>query len=1094
MGRRLLDILKHMEVPTRRGVFLLGCFERRVTLYSQQVRALNLVHALFEHKRLRPGSRLVVVGAGAGGLTVAAGAALCGCEVTVLEQGPSLLPLLANNRTRWLHPHIYDWPTPGAESPSAGLPLLDWKAGKVFEVVEQLRTAWELLRQKHGISVHLGAEDVTPAFDSKGDLERIGWNDPEGNTAPRPVDALVLAVGFGVEPQEPEQGLLSYWQNDDLAQDIWLPPGGKARILVSGTGDGGLVDLFRAVLRDFDHERVVRELLNPLCPESLKEELLAIEEELQDGRVRVDALSVRYANLKVPPALDTTLRERRRQGMQVVLNGMTVDPLSTGASVLNRFLASRLRAPYRSGKLGKPKRVGAQYEVKIGTRRPERFDRLVIRHGPRPTLEQDFPWLPKDALAKMRARSELDQTRERLWPDDAFGGGPPPRPPEPKPSLFIGRELLLKQLVGALLEDKPRVMSVSGAPGVGKSRLLLEAFHDARVAKWFEASRYFIRAEGLRDEDSMFSSLAKALGVAPGPDLKSRVISALSGGSVLLVLDGLESVDPNGGGYLVEQLARIEGLTLVFSGRNPPRPRMPRELLPFEVPPLDPSSGRELLRMLLPQVDLSDPWLGELLEHHAGEALYIQLLASHAKRQLSRDPGPNALRELWQSLHRELHRPAADGATSEEVNTLIAHTLHGSQLKEETRRLLSVLAYLPAGAARADLERLISGAGPTTAVELVETGLAYVDENARYHVLASIRDFVRASLPARPEELARAVAHYGGFASLLGPKVGGPEGAAAIERLRPEVENIEAMFLKGLSRPEARRVIDQVLDSNNFWRFSGHGSFHVVSRAREVARQLGDVLREALCLQVEGQLALDRSLHQKAELLFREALPLFERIDPEHTEKQSTLGYARCVRGVGAIALDGQRLDEAEDCFRRALQCFEKVGSPLSEANCVHSLGKVALDRGHLEQARTRFEEARRLFDRLGDRLGSAHCLRSLGDLDASPSLLDEARLLFSQVGNHRGQAHCLRGLGDLALKRGECDDAQALYLQARSLLKQVGSLRGEANCLLGLGRVALQRSEPAVARVHFEEAARLFERVSDARSLAQCQQYLNAQ
>ena len=40
------EILRSMLVPDRGATFLLGCFEKRITLFHQQVRALNLVYAL----------------------------------------------------------------------------------------------------------------------------------------------------------------------------------------------------------------------------------------------------------------------------------------------------------------------------------------------------------------------------------------------------------------------------------------------------------------------------------------------------------------------------------------------------------------------------------------------------------------------------------------------------------------------------------------------------------------------------------------------------------------------------------------------------------------------------------------------------------------------------------------------------------------------------------------------------------------------------------------------------------------------------------------------------------------------------------------
>ena len=87
------DVVQHMEVPGDSGLYVLGCFERRVTLLSQQVRALNLVYALCETGRLQEGSNLLVVGGGAAGMTVAVAAARRGCQVTLLEKAPVLLPL-----------------------------------------------------------------------------------------------------------------------------------------------------------------------------------------------------------------------------------------------------------------------------------------------------------------------------------------------------------------------------------------------------------------------------------------------------------------------------------------------------------------------------------------------------------------------------------------------------------------------------------------------------------------------------------------------------------------------------------------------------------------------------------------------------------------------------------------------------------------------------------------------------------------------------------------------------------------------------------------------------------------------------------------
>ena len=63
-------IIGACEVPGHRDWFSLGYGESRVTLRTQQVRALNLAWALNETKRLN--GPVVIVGGGAAGLSVAA--------------------------------------------------------------------------------------------------------------------------------------------------------------------------------------------------------------------------------------------------------------------------------------------------------------------------------------------------------------------------------------------------------------------------------------------------------------------------------------------------------------------------------------------------------------------------------------------------------------------------------------------------------------------------------------------------------------------------------------------------------------------------------------------------------------------------------------------------------------------------------------------------------------------------------------------------------------------------------------------------------------------------------------------------------------
>jgi hypothetical protein len=73
------EFLEHARPIAGRNQFIVGTFERGITFYRQQVRALNLVHAMTAPRKgkksapFKPGAKIAVIGGGAFGLTAAAG-------------------------------------------------------------------------------------------------------------------------------------------------------------------------------------------------------------------------------------------------------------------------------------------------------------------------------------------------------------------------------------------------------------------------------------------------------------------------------------------------------------------------------------------------------------------------------------------------------------------------------------------------------------------------------------------------------------------------------------------------------------------------------------------------------------------------------------------------------------------------------------------------------------------------------------------------------------------------------------------------------------------------------------------------------------
>jgi threonine dehydrogenase-like Zn-dependent dehydrogenase len=290
------DFLHKFEVPGFGArVYVLGCFARHLTLYSQQVRALNLIRALCDSGRIGKDIRVAVIGAGAAGLTTAAAAAVRKANVTVFERLDDVLEFQANNRQRFLHPHIYDWPDMRDDTSDAGLPLLNWQADYAASVAAKILQGWETLvnndELKNRVRLKTGIDWMKITL-GKNVILNFG---PPGE----PFDIVILAVGFGLERHEQNEGQWSYWSEDDIDGDF-RRPAQRPTWLVSGTGDGALTDIMRLCIHRFRHANIlslvegvagVEQLQNKLRvlhkvsdEETLQKEFLGIDnEELRES-------------------------------------------------------------------------------------------------------------------------------------------------------------------------------------------------------------------------------------------------------------------------------------------------------------------------------------------------------------------------------------------------------------------------------------------------------------------------------------------------------------------------------------------------------------------------------------------------------------------------------------------------------------------------------------------------------------------------------------------------------------------------------------------------------------------------------------------
>jgi hypothetical protein len=413
-------ILELMSPPGHPNLFILGAFAKRVTVYSQQVRAINLIDAIHYYRRSLKNQRIAIVGAGAAGLSAAARALEYGATVTLFERNPDVMSIQNNSRHRWLHPTIYDWPLfeIGGEADDAKLPVMNWIAQDANKLASGLRTQWKTLGRKYGVHVRtLFPVEVTAVEPEFGNY-RLQYVDSRRGSKRNHSEVftlVVFAAGFGLEPEG--AGRNSYWEQDPWDQ-IARP---EQVVLVAGYGDGAMTDLMRVCLVNFEHKAKLIDVIENV-PTRLLNRIRALEGNLEATNAAF--LSEYYGSLRIP-SVCKALKPFLNKVRTVVLTGRGWHLFDPRSSALNRLIVSQLlylkafrHYPLRDGEDIRYVSSADLAIARIEQDAKVKFTHFILRFGPESSTAKIFGLPPIIAPLEEKWKAITpteDPTRVRLW-------------------------------------------------------------------------------------------------------------------------------------------------------------------------------------------------------------------------------------------------------------------------------------------------------------------------------------------------------------------------------------------------------------------------------------------------------------------------------------------------------------------------------------------------------------------------------------------------------------------------------------------------------------------------------------------------------
>ena len=592
---------------------------------------------------------------------------------------------------------------------------------------------------------------------------------------------------------------------------------------------------------------------------------------------------------------------------------------------------------------------------------------------------------------------------------------------------FLGRERELFDAVSAWLERDPRVLTVVGPGGTGKTRFAIEL---ARLcAEDADGGTVFIPFAPITDPALLLPTVADRLG-APAPEA-TAVGARVGEKRTHLLLDNLEHLLPDAARTIADLVAAAPELRLIVTCREPLRIAGETE---FDLPPLleEEAVALFLSRGRDVRPDLVDaPAVGELCARLDRLPLAIELAAARTKLM-----GPEALLErLGQRL--DLLRGKRD---SEERHATLRATIAWSYdlLDAEEQLLFARLSVFAAGCTLQSAEE-VCDANLDVMASLVDKSLVRRRTGdlgeERFWMLETIREFASECLERAGEEDDLRRRHAARMLAI----------AREAELQDDDTDRRQNHPLVLSERDDIRRALD--------WTAA-----HDVTRGVELATAL-----ESYFVAVdpaEGARTLENLLSRAATL-------------------EPALEAAALRVWSGTLYRSGQR-EPGVATLRRSIAAYDAIGD---ERRVVGLEIRLAIDTayfGDLQDARIQVERVRRRATELGvvrvevEALGAlATIARRAGDLESACELTHRSAQAARECGFSWWVAGALSDLVELEFGLGRLDEAERSAREGLRVAVAIGERLVTLGVLVGLALVERERG-------HLGPAGRIWGAVLD--------------
>ena len=630
------------------------------------------------------------------------------------------------------------------------------------------------------------------------------------------------------------------------------------------------------------------------------------------------------------------------------------------------------------------------------------------------------------------------------------------------PTAMLGRDRETTAASALLRVPGVRLVTLTGAGGIGKTRIALEV---ARVLEpEFAGGAYFVSLGAIVDAKLVLATVAQTLGLsATAGDDAETLVGALPDRPLMVVLDNFEQL-LDAAGEIAGLLVAAPQLHLLVTSRAQLRISGEHEL---PVPPLDLGSS-ELLFVersraagsALELTPANAEAITEICLRLEGLPLAIELAAARSKLL----PPP----ALLERLQRRLDLLEGGARDLPERQQTIRATIDWSYdlLSPAEQALLAELGVFAGGASLEHVEQVCDDRTVLALLSslLDKSLLQSIGDEPRFAMLETVREYALERLADEPEAERVRRRHAECFCLLAERAeqelVGAGEQAMWLQRLELEHDNFRAALAWAIAAGESVLALRLAAALGRFWHF--HGDLEEGRRWLDEAlamRNTQPPSERAKALNRAAALALRQGRFSDVVPLAEESLELYRELGDLDGMGMSMVRLAHAAINVGDEALGDERLTAA-------LGYYTEAGDLRGVAIVTGNAGCLALMRAEHDRAFDLLAESLRASREVGDAHNVAVGLHNLGLLFLALERWDEAERVLCEsldeaasLGYKESIVYTFESFAVLDVAVGDPSRATLLLGAASELATEIGMTLAQPEAAMHDQAVAAARA-----------------------------------